>query len=162
VAGTPVLGMIRRRVALLVLLAGAGPVAARAQVGLTSAPAQVALLARSSPRAAVSGVSAFRETGRTGTSTEGTVTVRLSVNTGYRLVVVGTDPEGNRARGSRVWVRADNGRFEEIGFGTRVTVLRGSRGTGQPQLRFRTERPDPGQASSVLPVRYELRIDPAI
>jgi hypothetical protein len=151
------------RVALLVLLlAAAGPVAAQAQVGLTSAPVKVALIARSSPRATVSGVSAFRETARTGTSTEGTVTVRLSVNTGYRLVVVGTDPESNRVPGSRVWVRAENGRFEEISSGTRVTVLRGPRATAQPEVKFRTEPADPSQASSVLPVRYELLIDPAI
>ena len=159
---TSVLGMIGRRVALLVVLAGAGPATAQAQIGLTSAPVQVALIAWSSPRAAVSGVSAFRETARTGTSTEGTVTVSLSVNTGYRLVVVGTDPEGRRAAGSRVWVRADNGRFELISSGTRVTVLRGARGTGQPQVKFRTERADPDRTSVMLPVRYELRIDPAI
>ena len=159
---TPVPGMIGRRVTLLVLLAGAGPVAAQAQIGLTSAPVQVALIARSAPQAAVSGVSAFRETARTATSTEGTVTVRLSVNTGYRLVVVGTDPEAHRAPSSRVWVRADNGRFEEISSGTRVTVLRGPHATGQPQVKFRTERPDPDRTSAVLPVRYELRVDPAI
>jgi hypothetical protein len=159
---TSVLGMIGRRAALLVVLTGAGPAAAQAQIGLTSAPVQVALIARSSPRAAVSGVSAFRETARSGTSTEGTVTVSLSVNTGYRLVVVGTDPEGSRAAGARVWVRADNGRFELISSGTRVTVLRGPRATGQPQVKFRTERPDPGRSTAVLPVRYELRIDPSI
>jgi hypothetical protein len=161
VSVAPALGMIGRRLAALVVLAVAGPVTIQAQVGLTSGGAQIALIARVAPGASIKGVSEMRETARQGTLSEGTVKIRLSANTGYRLVVVGTAPVSSKAQpASRLWVRAENGRFEEVSSGAAVTVVRGQHTVAgwEPEVSFRSEASESG----VLPVRYEIRIDPTI
>jgi hypothetical protein len=152
--------MIGRRLVTLVLL-GLIPAAVQAQVGLTSGGAQIALIARVAPGASFKGVSEIRETARQGTLSEGTVKVGLSANTGYRLVVVGTAPVSSKAEpASRLWVRAENGRFEEVSSGSAVTVVRGQHSVAgsEPEVSFRSEASESG----VLPVRYEIRIDPTI
>lgn len=162
---TPALGMIGRRLAALGILAVAGPATIQAQVGLASGGAQIALIARVAPGASINGVSQTRETARRGTLSEGTVKVRLSANTAYRLVVVGTAPVSSQAEpASRLWVRADNGRFEELRSGTAVTVVRGHHPTGEwePEVSFRSEASHTDEGPQVLPVRYEIRIDPVI
>lgn len=159
------LGMIGRRLAALGILAVAGPATAYAQVGLASGGAQIALIARVAPGASINGVSQLRETGRQGGLTEGTVRVRLSANTGYRLVVVGTAPVSSQAQpASRLWVRDENGRFEEVSSGTAVTVVRGQRAVAgwEPEVSFRSEASESIADSDMLPVRYEIRMDPAI
>ena len=159
------LGMIGRRLVALGILATAAPAALQAQVGLASGSARITLIARVAPRGSISGVSPAQETARQGTMKEGTVTVRLAANTGYRLVVVGTAPvSSNDQPASRVWVRAENGRFEELRSGTAVTVVRGHHAdaASEPEVSFRSETSASGEGSQALPVRYEVRIDPTI
>src|SRR4051812_31075264 len=67
----------------------AAPRQANAQVGLNSGLAQVALVVRVAPSAAIDFVGPARETGRQGTLREVSSTVKLSANSAYRLVVVG-------------------------------------------------------------------------
>lgn len=152
-----VLGMIGRRLVVLGVLA-LTPAALQAQIGLTSGGAQIALIARSAPGASISGVSSARETARQGNLVESSAKVSLSANTGYRLVVVGTAPVSSAA--SRLWVRAENGRFEELKSGTAVTVVRGQHADAgsEPEVSFRSE----ASGSEVLPVRYEIRVEPTI
>jgi hypothetical protein len=164
VSAAPVLGMIGRRLVALGILAVA-PAALQAQVGLASGSARITLIARVAPRASIGGVSPAQETARQGTMKEGTVTVRLAANTGYRLVVVGTAPvSSNDQSASRLWVRAENGRFEELKSGTAVTVVRGHHAdaASEPEVSFRSETSASGEGSQALPVRYEVRIDPTI
>ena len=159
------LGMIGRRLVALGILAVAGPAALQAQVGLASGAAHLTLIARVPSRASINGVSPTRETARRGTLREGTVKVRLSANTGYRLVVVGTAPVSSRTEpASRLWVRAENGRFEELRSGAAVTVLRGHHAVAEweAEVSFRSEASESIEGPQVLPVRYEVRIDPAI
>ncbi len=57
---------------------------------------------------------------------EETVKVRLSANTGDRLMVVGTASLSSKAEPApRLWVQSENGGFEELRSGAAVTVLRG-------------------------------------
>jgi hypothetical protein len=122
------------------------------------------LIARVAPRASINGVSPAQETARQGTVKEGTVKVGLAVNTGYRLVVVGTAPVNSDQSTSRLWVRAENGRFAELKSGTAVTVVRGHHAdaASEPGVSFRSETSASGAGSQALPVRYEVRIDPTI
>ncbi|HEY8195936.1 MAG TPA: hypothetical protein VIG04_03070 [Gemmatimonadales bacterium] len=146
-------------------LALMGPAALQAQIGLASGTAHITLIARVPPRASINGVGSARETVRRGNLREETVTVRLSANTGYRLVVVGTAPASSPAGQSpRLWVRAESGRFEEVMPDAAVTVIRGRHAVAEwePEVNFRSERPASGQGAAVLPVRYEIRIDPTI
>lgn len=158
VSVAPGIGMIGRRLAALGLLVVGVPATSQAQVGLASSGAQIALIARAAPGASISGVSPARQTARQGSLVESSAKVRLSANTGYRLVVVGTAPVNSAA--SRVWVRAENGRFEEIKSGAAVTVVRGPHGVAEwePEVSFRSE----ASGSEVLPVRYEIRVEPTI
>jgi hypothetical protein len=161
----PALGRIGRSLAALGILAMAGPAGVQAQVGLASGAAQIALIARVSPRASISGISSSEATARRGTWREGSVKVRLSANTGYRLMAVGTGPVSSTAEpASRLWVRAENGRFEEVRSGVAVTVVRGRHTVGEwePEVNFRSEASESVDGPQVLPVRYEVRIDPVI
>ena len=159
------LGMIGRRLAALGILALAGPAALQAQVGLASGAGGIALVARVPSRASINGVRSTGEIARRGALREGTVKVRLSANTGYRLVVVGTAPVSPPAEPvSRLWVRDENGRFEELRSGAAVTVVRGHHAGGgwEPEVSFRSEASESGEGPHLLPVRYEVRIDPTI
>jgi hypothetical protein len=156
--------MIGRRLVALSFLAVA-PAVLQAQVGLASGASQIALIARAAPQASINGVSPTQETARRGALSEGTVKVRLSANTGYRLVVVGTAPLSSTDQSaSRVWVRAENGRFEELRSGGSVTVAHELRGAGEREreVRYRTESSEIHESAQALPVRYELRVEPTI
>lgn len=160
-----VLERIGHRLAALGVLALAGPAALEAQAGLASGAAGIALIARVPPRASISGVSSRQQTVRQGTLREERVKIRLSANTGYRLVVVGTAPLGAKVEpASRLWVRAEHGRFEEVSSGAAVTVGRGQDSVGEveSEVSFRGEASESVEGPRVLPVRYEVRLDPAI
>jgi hypothetical protein len=135
------------------------PQGAEAQVGLSSGMAQVALVARIAPRGSIQGVSAQRETGRVGTLREASVTVRMSANTGYQLMVRGTG-----APTSRIWVQAANGEFQELTAGSSVTVAQDTHRAGQweREVRYRIEAQDSEDNGSALPVRYEIAINPTM
>jgi hypothetical protein len=130
-----------------------------AQIGLTSGMAQVALVARIAPRGSIQGVSGQRETGRVGTIREASVTVRMSANTGYQLMVKGTGTST-----SRVWVQATTGEFQELTAGSSVTVARDTHCAGQweREVHYRIEAPESSADQTVLPVRYEIAINPVI
>jgi hypothetical protein len=88
------------------------------------------------------------------------VSVRLIANTGYRLVVVGTAT----ATESRLWVRGADGDFQELRSGTAVTVARDTQSAGEleREVSYRTVPSAVEGVSQALPVRYEIRVDPAI
>ena len=154
------LGRTGRTLATLWLALVTAPQMLEAQVGLTSSMAQVALVARSAPRGSIQGVSAPRETGRSGSVQEASVTVRLSANTGHQLIVRGTG-----APSSRIWVRAVNGEFQELTAGSSVTVARNGHSAGQwdREVQYRIETPDAADINQqALPVRYEIAINPTM
>jgi hypothetical protein len=128
------------------------PSVAQSQVGITSGLTEVALIAHVAPRGSIQDVGAERETGRVGALREASVTVRLSANTGYRLIV--------RAAGaptSRMWVKAVTGEFQELTAGGSVTVARDAHGAGQwdREVQYRIE--STGDLNN-LPVRYEIAL----
>ncbi|HEX5963388.1 MAG TPA: hypothetical protein VFY42_06665 [Gemmatimonadales bacterium] len=144
----------------MAVLALAGTPELGAQVGLSSGTAQVALVAHIAPQAAIHEVSPTLASTRDGTTNDVSVSVRISANTGYRLVVVGTIP----AAGSRLWVRGMDGEFQELTAGSAVTVARDLRGAGEceREVTYRTETSASRGSTNGLPVRYEIRIEPAI
>jgi hypothetical protein len=149
-----------RTLATLWVALVAAPPMLEAQVGLTSGMAQVALEARSAPRGSIQGVSSPRETGRNGSVRETSVTVRLSANTGYQLMVRGTG-----AGSSRIWVRAVNGEFQELTAGSSVTVARNGHSAGQwdREVQYRIQSADAADINEqALPVRYEIAINPTM
>ena len=151
---------ISRGLTTIAVLALAGSPELGAQVGLSSGTAQVALVAHIAPQAAIHEVSPTRASTRDGTTKDVSVSVRLSANTGYRLVVVGTTP----AAGSRLWVRGMDGEFQELTAGSTVTVARDLRGAGEweREVSYRTETSASRGFTNALPVRYEIRVEPAI
>ena len=156
-------GHAGRIVAVGVLALGdAAPL--HAQVGLASGAARITLVGRVTPGASIVRVTPARETARRGGSRDETVGVRLSANTSYRLIVVGTGPASSRAEPARrLWVRAENGPFVEVRSGAAVTVARGRHAVAEEaRVVFRSAHSGSAQQLQVLPVRYELRIDPTI
>jgi hypothetical protein len=151
---------VRRGFTTLAVLALATAPELGAQVGLSTGVAQVALIARSAPRASFQQVSPVVEMGRDGAMKDMSVSVRLLANTSYRLVVVGTAP----ATASRLWVRSADGDFQELSSGTAVTVARevGSAGEWEREVSYRTETSEADGVTNVLPVRYEIRVEPTI
>ncbi|MFL5403966.1 MAG: hypothetical protein ACJ8BF_14255 [Gemmatimonadales bacterium] len=147
------------RYAVAALLVASAPVAAEAQVGIASNMTQIALVARVSPRGSISAVGAQRETARMGTVREATVSVGVSANTGYQLIV-----RAVAATSSRIWVRAVNGEFQELKAGSAVTVAKDSHCAGQWErsVQFRIEMAEGADQMQPLPVRYEIAISPTI
>lgn len=155
-----VVSLTRPMLVMIGIGAFASSSVAEAQVGLTSGMAQVALVARIPPRGSIEQVSSHRQTAATGTMREFSVTVRLSANTGYRLIV-----RGMGVPTSPIWVRSADGTYQELRSGTSVTVARDSHCAGQWQreVRYRTEVTDSGDENPrALPVRYEIAIDPTL
>ena len=142
----------------LLTLASAPELAA--QVGLSSGVAQVALVARIAPRVDMPVLSLARELDSDGTMKEVAVSVRGLANTGYRLVVVGTEA----ASGSTLWVRGVGGEFQELTPGAAVTVARDvcAAGDWEREVSYRTAAADSDGRPEVLPVRYEIRVDPTL
>lgn len=154
-----VLEAIRRGSAAWAVLALAGAPGLSAQVGLSSQVAQVSLVARVAPGATLHRVSPGFERIRSETSRDVSVLVGLAANSGYRLVVVGTD----RPAGTRLWVRGVDGTLRELGNGTAVTVARDGRmaGAREREVSYRIEAANAG-GMGLLPVRYEIRVDPTL
>jgi hypothetical protein len=159
-AARRIMSLGKQTVALVGLLVLGSAQAAEGQVGLTSGMAQVTLVARIAPRGSIQAVGAQRETARQGTVREVSVTVGLSANTGYQLIVRGT-----AVPASRVWVRSATGEYQELTSGTSVTVARDTRCAGQWQreVQYRIETSDAaGSELQNLPVRYEIAINPVM
>jgi len=142
-------------------LGGAAPL--QAQIGLVSGAARITLIARVAPGVSVAAVTLARETARRAGSMDHTVGVRLSVNTSYRLMVVGTAAANSQAEPARrLWVQAENGSFVEIRSGAAVTVARGQHAVAEEAKVVFRSAAESVEGSQVLPVRYEVRIDPTI
>jgi hypothetical protein len=143
------------------LLTGAGWwQVAEAQVDLRSAPVQVALVARAAPHGTIRTPGYMRWTTLADGARAGTHVLRLSANTRYSLVVRGVQQP---VRGSRTWVRAANGKFQEVTSGSSVTVARGRYGGVELEhpIHYRIESAASGEPAQ-LPVIYELRIAPTL
>jgi hypothetical protein len=144
---------------LLGLALMAFPAGVQAQIGLGSGLAQVQLKATSPARAALHPSSPLPELVRLDADGGATVRLHLSANSAYRMVVHRTDDGSS----SRLLVRAADGAYHELRAGSPVVVQRGSRARGDAEnsVRFRwAKSADPTPA--VLPVRYELVVDPTI
>lgn len=152
--------VVSRTLAAMVVAALAGTTPLAGQVGLGSNVAQVSLVVRVAPKASIQGVGPAVRSSSNGSVTEASVKVRLSTNTGYRLVAVGLPS----SRGSRMWVRSSTGEFQELTPGASVTVARESRTAGQleREVSYRIESAAGSEQAESLPVRYEVVINPAI
>lgn len=160
-----VIGRAGHALIALGVLALAAPAVLEAQVGLASGASRIALIARVLPRASINGMRSARETARRGNVREETITVPLSANTGYRLMVVGTAPVSSDAGiAATLWVRDESGHFEEVKPGAAVTVIRGRYAVAgwEPEVTFRSQFSESLEGAPVIPVRYEVRIDPTI
>jgi hypothetical protein len=128
-----------------------------AQIGIQSGVARVTLVARSEPHGSIQAVAPARQTTAFGGIVGGSMLVRFSANSGYRLVVRSTG-----APGSRVWVQDVNGAYHELTNGSAITVARDNHcaGASEREVHYRME-PSEGP-SAEIPVRYELAINPSI
>jgi hypothetical protein len=147
------------RLLTLVTLLGLGSAPRlQAQIGLSSGTAQVALMAHVPVRASIPGVSSVLQTSRKDRVSEGSVMVRFTANTTYRLLVRGTDLHSN----SRVWVRSGPGDYTEVKAGQSVTLVHGEAtgGLSEREVSYRIESAEEGVPG--LPLRYEVVIDPSI
>jgi hypothetical protein len=147
----------QRTTVLLAVTLFAAAQGANAQVGLSSKTQSVVLLARVPARASLPEVISLGEKA-SGSIRETSVRVRLAANTGYRLLV-----RGAATSGARVWVRANDGRFQELVEGTPVTVAQSPTGNEEweQEVHYRVES-DARQAQASLPVRYEIALNPAL
>jgi hypothetical protein len=160
VAAPRLMNRLTRWTLALGIIALGRPAESAAQVGISSAVAQVALVARVAPRGSINGVSAPRETTRTGSLREATTTVHVSANTGYQLLV-----RGFAESTARIWVRAASGDFQELKPGSAVIVAQETHAAGQwdREVHYRIEMPDRGETPlAPLPVRYEIAISPTL
>jgi len=135
------------------------PAGVQAQIGLSSGVAQVALKVTSPARAALQPSGSLPVAIRLEADGGATVRLHLSANGAYRMVVHRTGDESS----SRLLVRAADGAYHELRAGSPVVVQRGSHASNgdESSVRFRWEkRADP--APVVLPVRYEIVVDPTI
>lgn len=134
--------------------------ALQAQIGLASAPARITLVVHSEPRAMISSVGAPALQSSEGALRELSVPVKLSANTGYRLLVVGSYPGGN---GARISVRAEDGEFQALQPGRPVPVARGNHTGGEiaVEVFYRVESGGMDDAGT-LPVRYEIVMAPRL
>ena len=146
----------RRLMAIVAVAALCFPPVAEAQVGLSSGPAQVTLVARRSAQGSLGTVGTTRELSRRGSVREALTTVRLTANARYRLVV-----RRSPGTAARVWVRSIDGEFHEVTRDTPVTVDRGRGGVEQErQVHIRVDGPD--HSRGPLPVFYDLVLSPAL
>lgn len=149
------MGASRQKLARILAALGAIfalPVVVHGQVGITSGRTEIALVAHVPARGAIEGVSVERETARRGGLREASVTVRVSANTGYRLLVKSA---GNQT--SRIWVKAVTGEFQELSAGGSVTVARDTHCAGlcEREVQYRIESTG---ALNSLPLRYEMAL----
>ncbi len=134
----------------------------QAQQGLRSRSLQIALIARVPVRGAVQRVGPVREVATTGELKQAAVSLRLSANSGCRLVVLRSAGSTNEGH-SRIWVRNAAGHFEELKPGSGVTVARDRvfAGEDEREVHYLFEPHGAGAVNATtLPVRYEIRMDP--
>jgi len=128
------------------------------QVGLVSQAVQVTLVARAAPSGRLPRPGEIRQVRRGGVR-ETAALVRLSTNSGYRLLV-----KRLGGAGSRIWVKSATGEFQELTANAPVTVVSQPRGGGEEQweVQFRQEESERGEPAAALPVRYDLVLSPTL
>lgn len=129
-----------------------------AQVGISSSAVPVTLLARVPLQGSLEGLLIQPGIGLPGKGHGGTVTLRVSANSGYRLVVRGG---GGFPPDARIWVRSVSGEFQEVIQGSSVVVADDAHPAGVEERRVEYRIQGAGDETA-LPVRYELQINPAI
>jgi hypothetical protein len=87
------------------------------------------------------------------------ITLRISANSGYRLVVRGT---GITPAEARIWVRSVSGEFQEVTNGSSVIVADDSHPVRDEERRLEYLRESSGDPDLRLPLQYELQMSPAI
>ena len=137
-------------------LALAGSV--EAQVGISSSAVPVTLIARAPLQGSLEGLVIQPGIGLPDQKHSGTITLRVSANSGYRLVVRGG---GEFPPDARLWVRSVSGEFEEVMEGSSVVVADDAHPAGIEERRVEYQIHGAGDETA-LPVRYELQINPAI
>ena len=125
------------------------------QIGLSSGVQSVTLLVRVPERASFEQLSSSPES----VARQGLVRVRLGGNSGYRLVVRGWGPGA-----SRLSVRAEDGNFHRLVGEAPLTVARHPGGHGELEydVQYRTEELGNAPGATILPLRYELVVDPVL
>jgi hypothetical protein len=133
---------------------------AAAQVGVSSRVARIELLAHVPARADIQEVHPALHWRWAGSMRETSVGLRLAANGGYRLLV----KAATRGAGSRVWVRAMDGRFRELVPGAAIVVAEDPVGTGEVerQVQYRVQRNSKSSAKLAPPVRYEIVVNPTL
>jgi hypothetical protein len=129
-----------------------------AQVGITSGVGQVTLIARAPLQGSLEGLAVHPGIGLRG-GDQGTITLRISANSGYRLVVRGS---GMTPADARIWVRSVSGEFQEVTQGSSVVVADDSQPAAEKERQLEYLRDSSGDPALRLPLQYELQISPAI
>jgi hypothetical protein len=132
---------------------------ATAQVGISSGIARIDLVAHVPARAEIKEVHPALHR-RAGSLHETSVGIRLAANGGYRLLAKAT----TRGAGSRVWVRAVDGRFRELVPGAAIVVAQDPVGTAEleRQVQYRVESNGKSSAKLAPPVRYDIVVNPTL
>jgi hypothetical protein len=149
---------IARRALLFVGLIAAGAGRSEAQIGLSSGVARVVLMARAPVQGSIQGILSEPGIGLSSAGSQGRITLQVSANTGYRLLVRATDRSG----GSRIWLRSVNGKMEEVTEATAVIVVDDAHPTGVAERRVEYRVDGVVDEPDQLPVRYELQINPVL
>jgi hypothetical protein len=137
----------------------AAPARLQAQVGISSRPAQVILVARTAAHAAIDSVGVPEERETNGGAREVSVPLHLFANTVYRVIAVRSDTPS--ARSSRIWVRTETGEFRVLEAGSRLVVARGHpEGKQVLNVLYRVE--SAGAEPEAPSLRYELAVNPQL
>jgi hypothetical protein len=157
VNGAPETSKVLHRLWLPLLLTAGLSSPAVAQIGLQSQTAQITLLARSVPHGSIQSVAPRDRTAPAGGVIGGSMTVRFSANSGYRLMARSTGVSG-----SRVWVRDVNGEYQELTGRSAITVAQDSHtaGAAEREIQYRIEGAQ--GSTGEIPIRYEMVIEPTI
>jgi hypothetical protein len=163
VIGWRVSGQIRSTSAAILAALLACSSTVQAQQGLRSRSLQIALRARVPAHGALQSVGPAREVATIGELKQASVSLKLSANSGCRLVVLRSAGSINESH-ARIWVRNAKGDFEELKPGSGVTVARDRvfAGEDEREVRYMFDADAAGALdATALPVRYEIRMDPA-
>jgi hypothetical protein len=149
-------GKAARAITATIVMTLVSSLSLHAQVGLSSGSAQVLLVARAAPHAALPSVSTPRKLEHRNGLTHASVNVHMSGNRGYRLVV-----RSDASSASRVWVRGLDAQYRELVPGIAVTVAEEEAGRAEHEVSYKLQTDAP-RSSITLPVRYEILVDPII
>ena len=137
----------------IALLGSAAGADLEAQVGISSAVTQVALVIRVPSHVTVPSVSHWK-IGRRGNLDEAAVRISVPASSGYRVVARST--AGTTAR---VWIQVAGDSYREITSGGAVTLPGARHGSSEREVRYLT---DGDTSATGVPLHFELVIDAVI